>query len=398
MAIMESWLPPSQENWKLINFLWQFFPVFTLFQWMTDWYPQGKTSSSSRLNLPGKFAWAAMETPGLMVLLYCMFTIPANQGLDKLPPANWLMAALFTIHYTYRALISPLFLNPSMSPIHPFILLSALCFQVINGACIGGYLAGYGPTTLQDWAGTAPRIEFGMMLFMAGLIGNIYHDDELREIRRASVRNQKRKADWQGEKSKGGKVDKLYMVPENGLFRAVLYPHYLCEWIEWCGFWVIGGLACTPARTFLVNELTTMLPRALNGKRWYVERFGKEKVGSRKALLCLIIEQNTRSNLEASKPFMSMPPKAEIRPIIGAARAERQATKVSAVEKRWAAYNRRPIMIRRKEIVDECPRLFSLLGANLCQLIVNLEPRLDLQMVSILSLVSDSFALVNDMG
>ncbi|KAL9592134.1 MAG: hypothetical protein Q9179_007023, partial [Wetmoreana sp. 5 TL-2023] len=190
-----------------------------------------------------------------------------------------------TIHYVYRALISPLLLNPSMSPIHPFILVSAFSFQVINGSCIGGYLAGYGPTTTQDWAGTVPRIEIGLMIFFAGFVGNIFHDDELREIRRAAASNQKRKAEAQGEKSKSGGVDKVYMMPENGLFRMVLYPHYFCEWIEWIGFWIIGGWACLPARNFVINEVTTMVPRALTGKRWYVERFGKEKVGSRKAVI-----------------------------------------------------------------------------------------------------------------
>lgn len=27
MAIVENWLPPSKENWELINFAWQFFPI-----------------------------------------------------------------------------------------------------------------------------------------------------------------------------------------------------------------------------------------------------------------------------------------------------------------------------------------------------------------------------------
>lgn len=285
MVVIQSWFPPSREHWELLNYLWQFFPLFTLFQWITDWYPQGKTSASSRFNLPGKYAWALMEFPAIVALLYCMFQIPATQGIDKLPFVNWLMAALYTIHYIYRALISPLYLNPSMSPIHLFIFLSGLSFQVINGTCIGGYLAGYGPTMEQDWAGTAPRIEIGMMIFFAGFLGNIYHDDELREIRRAAARNQKRKEEAQGEKVRDGRVDKVYLIPQNGLFRVILYPHYLCEWIEWCGFWVIGGLACTPARNFVVNEVTTMLPRSLNGKRWYVQRFGTEKVGSRKAVI-----------------------------------------------------------------------------------------------------------------
>ncbi|KAL8970576.1 MAG: hypothetical protein Q9183_001448 [Haloplaca sp. 2 TL-2023] len=172
-----------------------------------------------------------------------------------------------------------------MSPIHLFIAISALSFQVINGACIGGYLAGYGPSNVSDWAGTTIRIEVGLIIFFAGFAGNVFHDDELREIRRAAARNQLRKAEAQGDKTKTGGAEKVYMVPENGLFRAVLYPHYFCEWIEWIGFWVIGGWACVPARSFVVNEVSTMLPRSLNGKRWYIERFGQEKVGSRKAVI-----------------------------------------------------------------------------------------------------------------
>ncbi|KAI4105327.1 MAG: hypothetical protein L6R37_002777 [Teloschistes peruensis] len=228
---------------------------------MTDWYPQGKTSVQSRFNIPGKYAWAIMETPGFVALLYCMLTIPVQQGLKELPGANWLMAILYTVHYLYRALIAPLVLNPSMSPIHPFVFASAFIFQVINGTCIGGYLAGYGPITAADWSGTMIRTEIGLMLFFAGFIGNIFHDDDLREIRRAAAKNQERKAQAQGERAKAGGVDKLYMIPENGLFRVVLYPHYFCEWIEWIGFWVIGGWACVPARIFVLNEITTMLPR-----------------------------------------------------------------------------------------------------------------------------------------
>ncbi|KAL8700717.1 MAG: hypothetical protein Q9224_000836 [Gallowayella concinna] len=160
-----------------------------------------------------------------------------------------------------------------------------MSFQVINGTSIGGYLAGYGPTTQQDWAGTTIRIQLGLLIFFAGFLGNIYHDDELREIRRAAARKQTRKAETQGERSKVGKVDKVYEVPENGLFRLVLYPHFFSEWIEWCGFWVVGGWGCVPARTFLINEVTTMTPRALSGRRWYVARFGKERIGTKRAVI-----------------------------------------------------------------------------------------------------------------
>ena len=171
-----------------------------------------------------------------------------------------------------------------MSPIHPLPWLAALTFQLCNATCIGGWLAGYGPTKLEDWTGRVYAIEVGMMIFGFGLMANMWHDDDLREIRRASARKQKKQV--QGSKEGQGRgVEKIYMMPKNGLFQAILYPHYLFEWIEWTGWWMIGGLYCVPARIFLINEISTMLPRALSGRQWYINKFGKEAVGSRRAIV-----------------------------------------------------------------------------------------------------------------
>jgi 3-oxo-5-alpha-steroid 4-dehydrogenase 1 len=134
-------------------------------------------------------------------------------------------------------------------------------------------------------------MELGLIVWAIGLLGNIYHDDVLREIRRAALRNQKKRAkaadpstgkNKPGAENKG--VNKIYKIPEEGLFRWIFYPHYLCEWIEWTGFWIVGGGACVPARTFLLNEISTMLPSALSGKRWYEEKFGKDKTAGKKAI------------------------------------------------------------------------------------------------------------------
>lgn len=224
-----------------------------------------------------------MESPGFLSLLYCMWTIPKQEGIQSLPWANWTMAALYTIHYVYRAWLSPLVLSPTMSPIHLFVMLGACVFNITNGLSLGGWLGGYGPTTRHNWSGRAYEIEIGLVIWGWGLMGNIFHDEDLREIRRSALRRQKAQAGKESKPIAG--VDKLYMMPKNGLFKYVLYPHYLCEWFEWAGFWLVGGRECVPAQNFLIAELATMLPRALQGKRWYIEKFGKEKVGNRKAVI-----------------------------------------------------------------------------------------------------------------
>lgn len=224
-----------------------------------------------------------MECPGFITLLYCMYAIPKEQGIENLPWGNWTMAGLYTIHYLYRAVLSPLVLNPSMSPIHPLVMLSAFAWNVTNALSLGGYIGGYGPTTVYDWSGRLYIIEIGLVVWGWSFLGNIFHDEDLREIRRSAMRRQKAQAEKDGKPIEG--VDKVYMIPKNGLFHLILYPHYLCEWFEWAGFWMIGGLHCVPARSFLLNEISTMLPRAIQGRQWYIQKFGQERVGSRKAII-----------------------------------------------------------------------------------------------------------------
>jgi 3-oxo-5-alpha-steroid 4-dehydrogenase 1 len=273
----------------------------TAAQWVLEYYPQGKTSTESKYNIPGRVGWVIGEITAPLTLLYIYFTLPKELGSDawELPWGNWTMAGCYVsagegspedgsdqvqlIHYAYRAVIAPVFLNPSMSPMSPVVCLAIAVFQLINATVIGGWLAGYGPTTVHDWAGRPGWCFLGLVIWCWGLLGNYFHDDDLREIRRAADRKQRREAAEQGKPIEG--VDKVYMVPKNGLFKYVLHAHYLCEWIEWAGWWMVGGWNCHPARIFLVNEVTTMLPRALQGKRWYEKKFGKEKVGNRKAVI-----------------------------------------------------------------------------------------------------------------
>jgi 3-oxo-5-alpha-steroid 4-dehydrogenase 1 len=49
-----------------------------------------------------------------------------------------------------------------------------------------------------------------------------------------------------------------------------------------------GPLNFLPAAIFVLNEIATMLPRALQGKRWYEKKFG-DKAPKRKAAIPGII-------------------------------------------------------------------------------------------------------------
>jgi len=255
----------------------------------------GKTSTPSRINIPGALGWFTMEIPGALTLLYTITSLlsarfpntPLLLALHTLPWQNKLMAAMFVSHYIYRAILAPLVLNPSMAPMHPFVWISAAAFQVVNGTCIGAWIGAYGPMTAAQWARRpAWQIWTGVGIWAVGLLGNVYHDDVLRGIRRDAA---KKKEEIKQKKSQNGKEERVYQIPEGGLFKYVLYAHYLCEWIEWAGFWLVGGASCVPARVFLVNEILTMAPRAWNGWYWYVDRFGRDKIGDRKAVVPFLV-------------------------------------------------------------------------------------------------------------
>ncbi|KOS23254.1 Uncharacterized protein ESCO_003395 [Escovopsis weberi] len=289
-------------------------------QWLTSYYPMGKTSTASILNIPGRIAWMTMELPGPLILVYAMHQLLARSEASgtgpswaALPWQNKLLAGLFLLHYAHRAVLYPL-LQPSIAPIHALVWSCAVLFQLLNATCLASWLVSYGPVTASDW-GPSPssasssaaaaassesfflslRFAAGLLLFFAGLAGNIFHDEELRRIRRRLGKHDKKNDEKNDEKNNDERNnDKKtqgsggYEVPQASLFSVVLYPHYLCEWLEWLGFWVAAGTAvggCVPARAFLQNEVVAMLPRAVRGRAWYVARFGEAKIGRRRAII-----------------------------------------------------------------------------------------------------------------
>ncbi|KAF4119543.1 3-oxo-5-alpha-steroid 4-dehydrogenase 1 [Geosmithia morbida] len=281
-TLWEGWMPPTREHYDLIltAFQWGYLVTGSI-QWVIGWYGMGKTSTPSLLNIPGRWAWLTMESPGFLTLGYLM----GKMSHGDLPWQNKVLAALFVMHYAYRAVAFP-FLQPSMAPVHVFVWLAALGFQVLNATCLGSWLAAYGPVHDADWDDvplSTPRFVVGVAVFYLGLASNYFHDEELREIRRRERRRQDDVAARSG--TAPALVRGHYRIPEAGLFRYVLFAHYLCEWVEWSGFWLAAGWSCAPARAFLVNEIAAMLPRAVRGKAWYREHFGEDKIRKKYAVI-----------------------------------------------------------------------------------------------------------------
>ncbi|KAJ5963582.1 uncharacterized protein N7479_003458 [Penicillium vulpinum] len=337
--------PPTPAAYTPILYGFQYFPLITVALWILSWYPAGKTSSQSVFNIPGRIAWSVMELVGPINLIYTMTSpSPYSPSFTDLPKPNILIVALYCTHYLNRAVISPFFSAPSMSPIHVVVMAAAMLFNWFNSACLAGWLRGYVVPTIPSFntatsGNPSPRsvvVELlptiGLILFAIGMAGNIYSETEFFRLRREEA--ERRVAKKVDDESPGGeargsrnKFYKVYVIPPAcGVFRYILYPHYVFEWLEWIGFalagtavapfsalppstsapflaispplrlapwlvpaaWAADKLAVPlplPAVIFVINAVTNMLPHARWGRKWYVEKFGEKAVAGRGAVV-----------------------------------------------------------------------------------------------------------------
>ncbi|KAL4781216.1 hypothetical protein BJX76DRAFT_360154 [Aspergillus varians] len=261
---LRDFILPTPEAYVTLLNIFQFFPLVTIIQWLTSWHPAGKTSSkNSRFNIPGRLAWFIMEVTGPINLLYILYNLPARLSIQTLPLPNKLVAALYLLHYANRAIISPFFAAPSMSPIHIIVAASAIFFNWLNSSCLACWLVGYNITTIPAYYPTSPTsitastpekaLEdsltgtttpplllpiTGLVLFLLGMAGNIHAERTLFRLRREQADNKSKANTTSASKNK---YHKVYAIPPpSGLFTSILYPHYVAEWLEWSGFALLG--------------------------------------------------------------------------------------------------------------------------------------------------------------
>ncbi|KAF8549061.1 hypothetical protein OG21DRAFT_1488857 [Imleria badia] len=262
-------------------------PLFLPVQFFID-APFGRftPSTDSILLLNGIHSWILMELVAPIAFLYALANTPlASSPADIAPltPAPLLLAALFLIHYANRALLSPL-RTPSRSKAHLSVTLCGIAFNIVNGTLIGTYLRS--PTASTFFASgplARPTFWAGIALWTAGIVGNVFHDEILLNIRRSARAKGKARAKSPSPHRKQQREH--YGIPHGYLYEYVSYPNYFCEWVEWSGFALAA--APVPAMTslsalvasvqppwiFCLAEICLMIGRAYNGHRWYLRNF-----------------------------------------------------------------------------------------------------------------------------
>lgn len=199
--------------------------------------------------------WILMETPVLIVILYCFL-----QG-DKPLNVSVVFVAAFVVHYTNRALIYPFRIRVAGKKMPVSMVLSSMAFYVINGYLLGYYfgsLREYPPEWLHD-----PRFLIGLALFAGGFAINIQSDNILIRLRQPG--------------------EAAYKIPQGGFFRFVSCPHYFGEIIEWTGFAIMSW--SLPGLVYALWVGLPLVAQAVQAHRWYRDQFSDQYPPGRRAVI-----------------------------------------------------------------------------------------------------------------
>ena len=124
---------------------------------------------------------------------------------------------------------------------------------------------------------TPDALKIGLLAFLIGEFGNLYHHYLLSTLRKDSPKNEM-KADIPAKSN--------YSIPKGALFEYVTMPHYLFELIAWLGIAIVAQ----DFNVFMVfaSMFTYLLTRAKATKTWYLKNVENYPV-ERKFLIPFLI-------------------------------------------------------------------------------------------------------------
>ena len=237
---------------------WTIIGIITFFILLKIVAPYGKFSNKTwGPTISFKFGWFLQEIVSPIIFSYFFLS-----GDIEFKSTSWIFFIIWNLHYFNRSIIFPLRKKQnSYCPI--IIILSAICFNLVNGFINGYYfgnIAQYDNTYILN-------INFilGSIVFIIGIVINLISDNILLKIKN---------------------LNQGYNIPHNFLYNYISCPNYFGEIIEWFGFaimtWSLPGLL------FALWTIFNLVPRAISTHRWYKTQF-ENYPPNRKAIIPYII-------------------------------------------------------------------------------------------------------------
>ena len=215
------------------------------------------------LKLGAKQGWVLMELPGLIVFPVVFFM---GSNADQAVPLFFL--AIWMMHYTNRALITPLLMRVQPGSQASFslgVVIAGWATLFLHGYFNAAYLTELGTQYTYDWF-TDPRFRIGFAVYIVGFALNIHSDRILRNLRSPNP----------------SPDEPRYKIPYGGCFRFVSCPQYLGEILSFTGFaimaWNLGAVFV------LAMTAGNLIPRAIYTHRWFHKNFD-DYPAERKAII-----------------------------------------------------------------------------------------------------------------
>ncbi len=216
--------------------------------------PYGKLGSErGGFNLSPRLGWFLMELPATLSFLWFYLH---GQNAGNLVPMIFL--GVWLVHYGNRGFVFPLLMRVakgSKGTFSLFIVLTGWLVTTLHGYLNAVFISHLGEHLTPEWL-SDPRFIVGMAIYLCGFVLNIHSDAIIRNLR---------------SKEEVESGEKIYRIPEGGLFRYVTNPSYFTELVSFTGFaiatWSPGALFV------LVVSAANLVPRAFQVHRWYQEKF-----------------------------------------------------------------------------------------------------------------------------
>ncbi len=215
--------------------------------------PYGKLGSERKgINLSPRLGWFLMELPA--TLSFVWFYIH-GQNASELVPLIFL--GIWLVHYGNRGFIFPLLMRVAKGTQGTFsiiVVVSGWLVTTLHGYLNAVFIAHLSTHMTVDWL-SDPRFIIGLAIYACGFLLNIQSDAIIRNLR---------------SKEEVESGEKVYRIPEGGLFRYVTNPSYFSELISFTGFaiatWSLGAVFV------LLVSAANLIPRAFQVHRWYHEK------------------------------------------------------------------------------------------------------------------------------
>lgn len=232
--------------------------------------PYGRFASDKYgFSLSPRLGWFLMELPATLSFVFFFFL-----GDNRLEAVPLFFLGVWLLHYGNRGFVFPLLMRVAKGAKGSFSIMIVLAGWLVT--TLHGYLNAVFISHLSDHLTLAwfsdPRFMTGMAIYLFGFVMNVHSDAIIRNLR---------------SKEEVARGDKVYRIPQGGLFKYVSNPSYLTELLSFTGFaiatWSLGAVFV------LLVSAANLIPRAFQIHKWYREKFGDEYPKDRKVLIPFIL-------------------------------------------------------------------------------------------------------------